>query len=146
MRQVLELPRLSLNERDRRWALIRERMKNQGLDCLVLFGMPTMWDFTTANARFVTHIGGNAAFNITLFPLEQDPTVFVQMPTFIEYWRRSQDWALDVAGSAEVPRSLGEIVQAPPILSRRNTILLAVGGALLAVYWLLRAIADLLRG
>jgi Xaa-Pro dipeptidase len=96
MRQSLELPRLSITERDRRWALIREHMKDQGLDCLVLFGMPTMWDFTTANARFVTHIGGNAAFNITVFPLHEDPTVFVQMPTFVEYWKRSQDWVTDI--------------------------------------------------
>ena len=96
MRQTLELPRLSLQERDRRWALIRERMREQNLDCLLLFGIPTMWDFTTANARFVTHIGGNAAYNITIFPLDNEPTVFIQMPTFTEYWKRAQDWVKDI--------------------------------------------------
>jgi len=96
MRSRLELPRLSLKERDRRWALIRGNMKDQGLDCLLLFGIPSMWDFTTANARFVTHIGGNAAFNITVFPLEDEPTVFILMPTFTEYWKRAQDWVKDI--------------------------------------------------
>ena len=96
MRQTLELPRLSLQERDRRWALIRERMREQSLDCLLLFGIPTMWDFTTANARFVTHIGGNAAYNITIFPMDNEPTVFIHMPTFTEYWKRAQDWVTDI--------------------------------------------------
>ena len=96
MRTRLELPRLSLTERDRRWALIRAQMREQSLDCLLLFGIPCTWDSTTANARFVSHIGGNAAFNITVFPLEGEPTVFILMPTFVEYWKRAQEWVRDI--------------------------------------------------
>ena len=40
MRAQLEIPRLSLAERDRRWAAMREEMKRQDLDCLVLCGIP----------------------------------------------------------------------------------------------------------
>lgn len=96
MRTRLELPRLSLAERDRRWQMVRSTMRNQRLDCLLLFGFPANWDFTTANARYISHIGGNAAFNVTLFPLTGDPTSFVLMPTFVEYWKRAQDWVWDV--------------------------------------------------
>jgi Xaa-Pro dipeptidase len=96
MRKTLELPRLSLNERDRRWTEVRKTMSAKGWDCLLLSGFPTQWDFTISNARFVSHIGGNAAFNLVVFPLGGEPTCFILMPTFLEYWRRSQDWIKDI--------------------------------------------------
>ena len=91
MREVLELPRLSLAERDQRWSTTRQQMKARGLDCIVLWGWPAMWDFCTANARYLCPIGGNAEFNILVFPLHGDPTSFVLMPTFLDGWRASQD-------------------------------------------------------
>jgi Xaa-Pro aminopeptidase len=96
MRNRLELPRLSLKERDRRWAEVRKVMKEKDLDCLLLCGVPSNWDSTVANARFVSQIGGNAAFNFVVFPLEEEPTCFILMPTFLEYWKRSQDWVKDI--------------------------------------------------
>jgi hypothetical protein len=33
---------------------------------------------------------------VTLFPLAGDPTSFVLIPTFVEYWKRAQDWVWDV--------------------------------------------------
>jgi Xaa-Pro dipeptidase len=96
MRDRLELPRLSLEERDRRWAVTRREMKARGIDCLVLWGWPAMWDFSTANARYLCPIGGNAENNTLIFPLEGEPTSFVFMPTFVEYWKRAQDWVGDV--------------------------------------------------
>ena len=96
MRKTLELPRFSLKERDRRWAEVRKIMEGKDLDCLLLCGAPCKWDYTVANARFVTHIGGNAEFNFVVFPLEEEPTCFVSMPTFLEYWTRAQDWVKDI--------------------------------------------------
>ena len=96
MREVLELPRLSLAERDRRWSATRQQMETRGLDCIVLWGWPAMWDFCTANARYLSPIGGNAEFNILVFPLHGDPTSFVLMPTFLDGWRASQDWVSDI--------------------------------------------------
>src|SRR5580658_9802935 len=96
MRDVLELPRLSRTERDRRWSMTREQMRARGIDCLVLWGWPAMWDFTTANARYLCPIGGNAENNTLIFPLVGEPTSFVFMPTFVEYWKRAQDWVSDV--------------------------------------------------
>ena len=96
MRPVLELPRLSLAERDRRYAAVRAQMKTRNLDALVLWGWPMMWDFYTANARYLCPIGGNAEFNVLVFPLEGAPTSIVQMPTFLDGWRAAQDWVGDV--------------------------------------------------
>ena len=96
MRNVLELPRLSRNERDRRWALVREKMKARGLDAIVLWGWPTMWDFYTANARYLSSIGGNAEFNVVIFPAVGEPTSIVQAPTVLDGWRAAQNWVSDI--------------------------------------------------
>jgi Xaa-Pro dipeptidase len=96
MRSTLEFPRLSLAERDRRWSLVREQMDRVGLDCLVLWGWPAVWDFCTANARYLCPVGGNAEFNVLVFPRQGEPTCYVQMPTFVEGWRRAQDWVEDI--------------------------------------------------
>src|ERR1700738_4128031 len=96
MRKVLELPRLSRSERDRRWALVRGRMQERGLDAIVLWGWPTMWDFYTANARYLCPVGGNAEFNVLVFPGNGEPTCFVQMPTFVQGWRSAQNWVADI--------------------------------------------------
>ena len=69
--RTLELPRLSLKERDRRWAAVRKEMAARGLDAIVLWGWPTMWDFYTANARYLCPIGGNAEFNVLVFPADR---------------------------------------------------------------------------
>ena len=96
MRKLTEYPTLSLKERDRRWAATRAEMEKRGLECLVLCGWPAMWDFNIANARYLCPIGGNAENNTLIFPLEGEPTSFVFMPTFVEYWKRAQDWVGDV--------------------------------------------------
>ena len=96
MRQTLEIPRLSLAERDRRWAAVRKEMAARGLDAIVLWGWPVMWDFYTANARYLAPIGGNAEFNVLVFPADGETTSIVQMPTFVEGWRAAQDWVGDV--------------------------------------------------
>jgi Xaa-Pro aminopeptidase len=96
MRQTLELPRLSLAERDRRWATVRKEMAVRELDAIVLWGWPLMWDFYTANSRYLCPIGGNAEFNVLVFPGSGEPTSIVQMPTFLEGWRSVQDWVGDI--------------------------------------------------
>src|ERR1700722_7323335 len=114
MRDKLELPRLSLAERDRRWAVRRKQMEARGLDCLVLWGWPAIWDFCTANARYLCPVGGNAEFTVLVFPRNSDPTCFVMMPTFIEGWRASQDWVTDIRArrgswADSVAQRLGEL-------------------------------------
>ena len=45
-------------------------------------------------------IGGNAEFNVVVFPADGEPTSIVQMPTFLEGWRAAQD---RVVGRVEAP-------------------------------------------
>lgn len=96
MRDKLELPRLSLAERDRRWTATQREMARRGLDCLILWGWPAMWDFCIANARYLSPVGGNSEHNVLVFPLEGEPTSFVLMPTFVDGWRAAQDWVGDI--------------------------------------------------
>src|SRR4030088_1928459 len=96
MRSTLELPRLSLVERDRRHAAVRRQMAARGLDAIVLWGWPMMWDFYTANARYLSPIGGNAEFNVLIFPAAGEPTSIIHMPTFLEGWKAAQNWVSDI--------------------------------------------------
>ena len=96
MRKLVEYPTLSLAERDRRWAAVRNEMRARHLECLVLCGWPTMWDFNIANARYLCPIGGNAEFNVLVFPAAGEPTSFIYSPVFTEYWRGAQSWVADV--------------------------------------------------
>ena len=96
MRKRLEVPRLSLAERDRRWALVRQGMRERGLDCLVLCGWPAMYDFNTANARYLCPVGGNSTHNLLVFPVDRDPTCFVFSAVGLDYWHTVQDWVPDI--------------------------------------------------
>lgn len=98
MRERLELPRFSLAERDRRWEAIRNAMKERELDCLVICGAPMKFDFSVANARYISHIGGNSTFAFVVFPLQGEPTCFIESSaaTVLDYFSRAQDWMKDL--------------------------------------------------
>src|SRR6516165_2644531 len=86
----------ALAARERRWAAVRKEMDARGLDCLILCGWPAMWDFNIANARYLCPIGGNAEFNVLVFPRAGEPTSFIYSPVFTDYWRGAQNWVSDV--------------------------------------------------
>ena len=65
-------------------------MAARGLDAIVLWGWPTMWDFNTANARYLCPIGGNAEFNVLVFPAVGEPTSIIHMPTFTRRLARAR--------------------------------------------------------
>ena len=112
MRPTLEIPRLSLAERDRRYAAVRKEMAARGLDAIVLWGWPLVWDFYTANARYLSPIGGNAEFNVLIFPAEGEPTSIIQMPTFLDGWARRR------IGSATSARAARPGLIPSPTVSR----------------------------
>lgn len=62
-----ETPMLSLKERDRRWALVRKFMKEEGLDCLVVPGLQNReaWD---------AYLSYEPAQGVVILPLEGEPT------------------------------------------------------------------------
>lgn len=94
--EMLEIPRLSIGERDRRWSKIREKMRQECYDCLLIWGYPGHWDFKIANARYVSGIGGNGEFSLIIFPLEGEPTCFIWANTFLEFWKRATNWIQDI--------------------------------------------------
>src|SRR3954452_10149385 len=96
MRSTLELPRLSLAERDRRHAAVRKQMAARGLDAIVLWGWPMMWDFYTANARYLSPIGGAAEFTVLICPAGGERTSIIHMPTFFAGGRAAPEWVSDI--------------------------------------------------
>jgi len=51
---------LSSAERDRRYKLVRETMKQRGLDALLVFGDGSKWEWLMANIHYLSGgVGGN---------------------------------------------------------------------------------------
>lgn len=88
-----ERPKLSIQERDRRWRLIRQEMVHEGLDCLVIIGKSGMWDSHSSNVRYVTQVFWES---LAVFPLEGDPTAFVWGAHQTEWFLDLQDWVKDI--------------------------------------------------
>jgi len=98
-------PELSLDERDRRWSLVRERLKREGLAAIIIYGnkqhhVPLRYLSNTA-------ITG-ATQEVMLFPAEGAPIVLVSAPLaparnkqnpfrWVENMYYSVDWAADLA-------------------------------------------------
>ena len=85
---------LSLAERDRRHAAIRQEMKRLGLDVLVLPATTNRWEQSMADARYVTGIGGFQTETFTIFPLDGEPTAYLfnRAP----FWRSVNSWITDI--------------------------------------------------
>ena len=96
MGQMLELPRLSIKERDRRWQMIRDAMKTEKLDCLVIWGSNGVQDNQVANVRYVTGIGGGGEQAFVVFPLDSEPTCYVWGVTKLGWWPKAQNWITDI--------------------------------------------------
>ncbi|MTD52565.1 M24 family metallopeptidase [Amycolatopsis pithecellobii] len=75
----LTVPIQSLEERDRRWAALREKMHLHALDALVLAGTDFNASMGMANIRYVTQIGTMLGAYV-VFPRVGDPTVFYGAP------------------------------------------------------------------
>ena len=96
MKKTLKLHSLSLKERDRRWRRVREAMKAQGLDCLIIWGSNASWDAKMSNVRYMTQIGGNGEQAFVIFPLRDDLTCFTSFPWIADWWTMAQDWIKDI--------------------------------------------------
>ena len=90
------VPAFSRSERDRRWGLVRRRMMERRLDCLIGFPNGGRFEQLQANTRYLTQMGGFACEIGVAFPLDGDVTAFVQSPRDIAWWRRAQDWIGDL--------------------------------------------------
>jgi Xaa-Pro dipeptidase len=90
----VDVPRLSLAERDARWGRVRQAMKERGLACIVTPPNTGHWELFQADTRYLSAIGGNCSETACVFPLEGDVTaVVLNRP---EFWGAAQDWLTDI--------------------------------------------------
>lgn len=78
MAEQKEKPELSLKEKERRWFLLRERLKEAGLSALIVYGGTQLG----VPAHYLTRVWGDK-FNMVLFPAEGDPVLLVPSNTGI---------------------------------------------------------------
>jgi Xaa-Pro aminopeptidase len=108
------IPTFSLSERERRWSLAREQMKNAGFDALICLPTQSHWDQFGADARYLTQIGGFQTEVAVVFPSAGEVTAVVRGPNEIDWWGLAQEWVKDIRPSR---RSYGD-----PVIQRLKEI------------------------
>ena len=93
---IPNLPQLTLDERDRRHALVRQSMASQDIDCLLIPQNTGEWDACQADARYLTSIGGGGTAVATVFPVAGDPVALIREPRRVEYWNAAQRWVTEI--------------------------------------------------
>lgn len=93
---VADVPAFSLAERDRRWATVRDRMREERLDVIFVPPNTGLWDQFQSNVRYLTGIGGNCAQAAAVIPLDGDVTAVTNPDVDARYWHARQDWVDDV--------------------------------------------------
>jgi len=88
------IPQLSIQERDRRYKLVRAEMAKRGIDVLVLPANTGRWEQLQGDSRYLTTIGGFATEVFTVFPREGDVTAYIFNRA--AWWERAQQWVKDV--------------------------------------------------
>jgi Xaa-Pro dipeptidase len=100
---------LSLKERDRRYTLVRQSMRERGLDALLIWGHSGKWDWHMANVHYLSQVGGNGEEGFLVFPLEGDPSLFIwhrslyQVNAWLEYGSWIKDFQSREDGSFVKP-------------------------------------------
>lgn len=94
-----DVPRLSITERDTRWARVRKLMDRDGLDAIVALHNSSNWDYGNANSRYLSSIGGNTAQVSVVFPRDGAVTAVTGPVPTPAYWREFQRWVDDIRPS-----------------------------------------------
>ena len=90
----MSIPQLSIQERDRRYKIVRAEMAKRGIDCLVLPANTGRWEQMQGDSRYLTSIGGFATEVFTVFPLEGEVTAYIFNRA--GWWKQAQNWVSDV--------------------------------------------------
>ena len=88
------IPQLSIEERDRRYKIVRAEMARRGIDCLLLPANTGRWEQLQGDSRYLTTIGGFATEVFTIFPREGDVTAYIFNRA--GWWKQAQQWVADV--------------------------------------------------
>ena len=87
---------LSLEERDRRYAAVRERMEARGLDFILVPHSTGDWDNYQPDLRYLSCIGGGGMAAALVFPAKGKPIAAVRESRRVSWWRHSQNWIDDI--------------------------------------------------
>jgi Xaa-Pro aminopeptidase len=88
------IPQLSIEERDRRYKIVRAEMAKRGIDCLLLPANTGRWEQLQGDSRYLTTIGGFATEVFTVFPHEGEVTAYIFNRA--AWWKQAQKWVADV--------------------------------------------------
>ncbi|HYA29364.1 MAG TPA: Xaa-Pro peptidase family protein [Acidobacteriota bacterium] len=88
------IPQLSIQERDRRYKLVRAEMARRGIDVLLLPANTGRWEQLQGDSRYLTSIGGFATEMFTVFP--RDGKVTAYLFNRASWWKQAQNWVADV--------------------------------------------------
>lgn len=105
------LPQFSLQERDRRWELVRRKMAAADIDVLVVLGTDIFWGMGTANTQYLFHLESQPACD-GLFPIEGEPVVWMGAPQTTWPVNRGlavQSWCSDLRTRAGMPALAAEL-------------------------------------
>jgi Xaa-Pro dipeptidase len=95
----LQIPRLTMGERDLRWARVREAMAEAGIDVLVCPQNTGYFGQFQADSMYLTSMGAFDGEVAVVFPSSGEPTAWIQSDRYVTFWQASQDWCSDVRGS-----------------------------------------------
>jgi Xaa-Pro aminopeptidase len=88
------IPQISIEERDRRYQIVREEMAKRNIDVLLLPANTGRWEQLQGDSRYLTTIGGFATEVFTVFPREGEVTAFIFNRA--AWWKQAQRWVTDV--------------------------------------------------
>jgi Xaa-Pro aminopeptidase len=88
------VPLLSIQERDRRYNIVRDEMAKRGIDVLLLPANTGRWEQMQGDSRYLTSIGGFATEVFTVFPREGEVTAYIFNRA--AWWKQAQNWVEDV--------------------------------------------------
>jgi Xaa-Pro aminopeptidase len=99
-------PRFSLQERDRRWNAVRQKMNETRIDVIVCPNNTGNSTDFQANSRYLSHVGGGGDADIAVvFPLSGDVTAIATSAA--PRWPTVQEWTTDVR---EARRRYGKVI------------------------------------
>jgi Xaa-Pro aminopeptidase len=90
----MSIPQLSIQERDRRYKIVRAEMARRGIDVLLLPANTGRWEQMQGDSRYLTSIGGFATEVFTVFPSEGEVTAYIFNRA--GWWKQAQNWVEDV--------------------------------------------------
>jgi Xaa-Pro aminopeptidase len=94
--EAVPTAQFSLAERDSRWRRVRALMERDGLDVIVVPPHTGHHDHFSANARYLTGLGGFSLEVGAVFPLVGEVTAVTVPDVSPPQWRARQDWIADI--------------------------------------------------